>query len=203
MEFKSKHLIATEANLNNPSKVLLLVGEIMRSRIQNAFAEQSRGSHNWSGRGVPNIMGIIEDLEKSPNVKERRFDARPALLDTGNLIKSFGKGAPNMALTGKYIIEVGTPVPYAPKLNVGGTSEKDISKTVKKNLTIYLRKIRRKAKKSDNNIIKERMIDRSKSLGWLFSRDKVEVHIIARPFAIITSQDMKDIVKLIKKEFTR
>ena len=189
MKFNSKHLAAAEANLNNPIKILLLIGEVMRSRIANAFANQARGNFKWRERGVPNIMGIIDDLGRGSTIKGRRFEQGKSLMDTGNLLRSFGRGNPNMEIPNKNTIEVGTPVPYAGTLNVGGTSEKDVTKTVKKNLSIYLKTKKGKTMRS--------------KIGWLFSRDTVKVNIVARPFAIVTEQDMQDIVKIIKKEFTK
>jgi phage gpG-like protein len=194
MKFNIKNLGAIEGNLSHPIKIMKQVGEMMRGRMQNAFAEQSRGRFLWRERKVPNIMGIIDDLEKGPRVKDRRFNPRPALKDTGALERSFGAGQRNVEMPTKLRVEIGTPVEYAPTLNVGGTSEKKVTRQVKKNLSIYLKRMRKK---------KGGLSDQAKKLGWLFRKDSVKVDIPARPFAIITQVDMKDIVKTTKDKFQK
>lgn len=205
MKFTSASLGAVEGNLSNPTRILRQIGETMRGRIQAAFKAQSRGEFRWRERRTPNIMGIISDLERNSNVKERRFDSRPALEDTGNLLRSFGLREA-IGMPTKYKVEVGTPLPYAPTLNVGGTSEKEVTPQVKRNLSIYLKRMRgqmKKAKKEGNEIKGQKLSDRARSLGWLFRKKTVRANIPARPFAIITALDLKDVVRIIKGEFLK
>jgi phage gpG-like protein len=195
MEFNSRALGNLNKNLKHPSRIINQIGEMMRSRMQRSFAEQSRGQYSWKARGVPNIMGILSDLERTSGInKSRRFEPRPALMDTSNLLKSFGKGKNNIEMPSKFKVDVGTPVEYAPKLNVGGESKKDVTSGIKKNLGIYLKRLRGQARRSVTNGKKQMLNDRIKGLGWLFGRTSVTVKIPARPFAIITQQDMKDMI---------
>lgn len=198
-----KKFEAIKNNIDNPGRILKQIGEMIRSRMQNAFVEQSRGAYKWRERKTPNIMGILSDLELGTRVKKRRFDSRPALVDTGTLLRSFGRGERNIELTKKTRLEVGTPISYAPTLNIGGESSMRITKTMKKNLAKYLKRDRGRAKRSDNLAIQQQSKDRNKQLGWIFKKDEVKTRIPARPFAIITPIDLKDSVAIIKKEFTR
>lgn len=203
MKYRSRGLDAFNNNINNPARILRQMGELMRSRIAQSFPNQARGNIQWPGRGVPNVMGAIEDLGKSSTIKERRFESRKALMDTGTLLRSFGRGEANTEITSKYKIEVGTPLPYAPVLNTGGESEKAVTRAVKENLARYLKRMRGKAKRSVSGLAKDKFSERAKSLGFLFRRDRVKVNIRPRPFAVVDEQDTRDFVRIINREILK
>lgn len=138
-----------------------------------AFENQGR-SEPWKPRSTPNVAGIIEDL-KTGTIKERRFEASPALVDTGELKKSGGT-----VIHGNTIIW-GTNVPYAPKHQFGSSEiiENPIPDMLKsgggKRIERELRKLARKG------------FDRT-AQGLRVRRDYT-IEIPARPFVEFTKED--------------
>lgn len=88
--------------------------------IEN-FEQQGRVT-KWKPRSAPNTAGIIADLEAGGTIKEHRFDALPALQDTGKLRESGGT-----EIRGNTIYW-GTNVPYAAEMHFGG--EKSIANPI-------------------------------------------------------------------------
>ena len=187
--FYINNMKVIEKNTKEPQKVMKQVGEFLRSKMAESFGNQSRGSFKWRPRHVPNIMGILSDLEHGSTVKGRRFEERPALKDTGDLSRSLGMGAHNIEYPSKVKVEVGSPMEYAGTMNAGGEVKKPITETIRKNLNIFLKRKKNK--------------DLRKKLGWLFSKKEYVTTVPARPFAIITETDMKDCVDIIKEKFNK
>jgi phage gpG-like protein len=75
-----------KTNLENPEPALKGIGAMMVSESQRAFTEQKFGEDEWRPRAVPNIAGIISDFHAGKREPpKRRFEDRPALVDTGAL----------------------------------------------------------------------------------------------------------------------
>ena len=74
-----------EKNLDNPKAALEQIGVLMVAESQRAFKEQQFGAKKWDQRAPVNVFGIIADFHIGGRAKppERRFDRRPALIDTG------------------------------------------------------------------------------------------------------------------------
>lgn len=99
------------------------IGVYLRERARSRFQDQSFGGDEWAERSVPNIAGIISDFQdrgRSPSaIPLRRFEARPALIDTGTLRKSIDYRVEDDGAT----VTVGTNLPYARKMQEGGRSD--------------------------------------------------------------------------------
>ena len=85
------------AKIKNLEPVLKTIGKEMEIESHRAFlnTEQKFGSFDWPPRygGIPfpakiNYAGALQDLTDGPRVKDRRFDDRPALRDSGLLGRS-------------------------------------------------------------------------------------------------------------------
>lgn len=92
-------------------------GRYLVAKAREAFSKQGRdGKGAWVPRGVPNVAGILSDLERGNSIAERRFDARPAGMDTGRL-----RAAVFYEVRGDYVV-VGSRVHYAKKFQEGGAT---------------------------------------------------------------------------------
>lgn len=182
------------------------MGAYVVSQAERAFSDQHRGAAQWPERGVPNVAGILSDLEKGPNVKARRFDPRPAGVDTGRL-RRFSM-SDNYGQTAKGF-EVFTTVPYAEKFQEGGVTEIEVTREMADNLALAMRKARRTAKKakrgpvmSFNEKAASKAVDAGHlaSLGWIFTfakrGQKVRIEQPARPFLTVERDDEKALVRI-------
>lgn len=121
--------------LANPRPILSWIGVYMVRKTMKAFRDQKYGTNAWKPRRVPNVPAALRDLDKSPNVKARRFQARPALVDTGRLRGSF-----SWRFLSGVAIEYGSNVPYARLHHAGGISSITITASMLKNLSTWLKK---------------------------------------------------------------
>lgn len=127
-----------EENIRDLSGVLDSVGFFLVSVSQRAFAEQGNPPGSWPARRVPNIAGVISDLRHSSRIKDRRFDPRPALVDTGELRRSvWWETHQNGVTIGSY----GPAQAYADVQHSGGESEtEEITSDVVKRLREWLQR---------------------------------------------------------------
>lgn len=195
-----------DALLHSPGKLLKRLGVFMVAQGKRAFAEQRFGSAVWPKRypNQPdgesfNVAGAIKDLQSAPRVKDRRYDPRPAGRDEGDLMRRLTYEVSGTAL------QVGSDVPYAQRFHAGGSSVQDINSTVRRNLTIWLRTVRRGAKRAarrDGTLgprggaprtIEERL------MGPLFSQSTHTTKSPARPFVGITSDVESELITEIKR----
>ena len=68
-------------------------GELLVKQSVKSFKDQRKeGGKKWQARGgsgkVKNIAGLLEDFRVASKPKSRRFDARPAAVDTGAGVKA-------------------------------------------------------------------------------------------------------------------
>lgn len=170
-------------NLESPTKVLEQIGEMMVSESQRAFKKQRFGRDRWKRRAPINVYGIIADFaakgRRAPPA--RRFETRPALVDTGRLRGSIAKEVSGQTVT------VGSNLPYAAVLHSGGPiSSKKITPEVQKKLGKWLKGKGSKFKTA---------------LGWLLNKKwtnkKLEGEVDARPFVGLTKQTRADIKTLV------
>lgn len=158
--------------------LLQQIGALLTARTQAAFRQQGRGGNRWAPRAVPNVAGIVSDLAAGKNPPARRFQPRPALVDTGRL-----RGSINWQLNGGDEVEVGTAVPYAAQHQEGGTSTLLVTQAVKDGLANLLRQ-------------KPQL---EADLAFLFNEDRLDVDLPARPFLLITAKDERDINELVRQ----
>lgn len=175
--------VRLERNLEKPDAALRQIGTLMVAESQQAFREQKHGKNPWDKRRVPNIMGIIADFHAGVRTPPaRRFEARPALRDTGRLA-----GSIDYKLVADNVVEVGSNLPYAAVLHSGGTVEsKPITEQVRTLLAEFLRGPGKAHRKS---------------LGWIlnpkFAGRTIRGKVPARPIVGITKQTIDDVLEVV------
>lgn len=161
------------------------IGIGMLFSATEAFKKMRRGRHKWPPRGVPNVMGVLSDLERGADPPKRRFDKTDAKKkvgrDTGALLASLSPS--KLSSPTATTIEVGTRLPYASKFALGHRSSKAVSGLMKDRLADFLQTNPR----------------HSPSLSFLFNRDRHEITVPPRPFMIFTRQDRRDASEILQE----
>lgn len=201
------------SKIEDPAPLMKKVGLVLLRESSRSFELQRFGDVPWLHR-YPNqadpfvsYAGAVADLEKGPNIKARRFERRPALVDTNTLRRSLSP-ASGMLGAGKYWVEVGTNVGERADANQQGlTTVQAVTATVKKNLGLWLKKIHRKADRERRaGVITEKthkQVTASDKLVFLFHVDELVTQHVKRPFVGITPQGDKDIQRVITEFFRR
>lgn len=166
-----------QERLANLRPLLTEIGVTLTAKSQESFRKQSYGRTKWPGRMVPNVPGIVGDLNRNMRPPKRRFQPRPALVDTGKLRQSIS------FQVGQTDVVVGTNLEYAAQQQEGGVSKVRLLKSSRKALAELLR---------------ERP-ELRKDLGWLFSKPKFEVKIRPRRFVGYDNEDRATVRDLIGK----
>lgn len=161
--------------ISKPEQALTAIGALVTARSTARFAAQKFGTQPWPPRAIPNVMGTVADLEAGRGFKERRLQDRPALVDYGRL-----KGSISWRITGPREVEIGTNLPYAAKLQYGGTSTLPVTKKVKDGLAALLRQ----------------RPELRPFFGFLFNLDEVSTEIPARRFVGLDAQDRRDVRRI-------
>lgn len=156
-----------------PKRALDIVGPSLIASTRRRFLRQRTGGIKWVARNVPNIAGIMMDLNKGVSIPGRRNRPRPALVDTGALRDSI-----QFKTTGGTSAALFATVPYAKIHQDGGTTKIKVTQNMRKNL------------KRKRQSFKEKF-------GWLFTKDEVSFQIPKREFLRITRKDIKQIQKAI------
>lgn len=160
--------------LENPRPALERVGALMLAASQKAFEDQAYGPERWperyEGQSEPfiNIAGALSDVARDRQIKGRRFDRRPALIDTGTL-----RGSMTFALKGKKSVSVGTTVPYAAKHLFGLTSTQAVTDVARKRLVKEYRRFKR---------LGGPRFEAFKKLGFLHTVSQLNTNIQKRVF---------------------
>ena len=118
-----------ETRVKNPQVLTKQLGAYLEAKTTQTFRTQGRGSVKWEPRRVPNLPGTVKDLEGGGNPKTSRFIEKPALIDTGRL-----RGSIRSKPAGKFVVEVGTTVPYANKHHTGATSRMPVPERLRGNI---------------------------------------------------------------------
>ena len=133
------NLRALRARLDNLEPLLEAIGALLVEQSDLAFAEQRLGEFVWAERYPSqdepfiNIAAALRDLDEAPRIFDRRFDRRPALVDTQQLVKSI-----QPQVTGEDTVVAGTTVEYAPTHQHGLDTLMLITETMRNNLAIVL-----------------------------------------------------------------
>lgn len=160
--------------LEDPRPALERVGAIMLAASQKAFEDQSYGPERWperyEGQSNPfiNIAGALSDVARDRQIKGRRFDRRPALIDTGVL-----RGSLTFALKGKKAVRVGTTDPKAPKHLFGLQSVQEVTEVARKRLIKEYKRFKRAG---------GARFQAFKKLGFLHTVKTLETNIQQRVF---------------------
>lgn len=158
-------------------------GELMVRRTQDAFRLQGR-SEPWPPRGGPsgiNRIGVLRDLEEGRNPPARRFDPRPAGMDTGTLRNSPAwEPVPGG-------IRFGSSVAHAEDFQEGKEVTIPITGTLRKRLAAWLKKLPEGIKEAARA-----------AFGPLFTLGVLKVKVPGRVYVEITDQDRDDCQKILQ-----
>jgi len=174
--------------LRRPRALLKQMGAMMESASQEAFTLQRLGDIEWPHRypnqGEPfvNVAGLVSDLNRGATIKERRFQRRPALQDTGQLGASI-----RSRVVSDDRVEVGTPLERGATHQYGLTSQQPITPEAKKGLSKWLL--------SDQG----RPFQKKLSFLLMPARRTLDTQVVERPFLGITDELEDDMVELIEE----
>ena len=156
------------------------IGVTVASRFQQRFT----GNPPWEDRAIPNVGGIVRYLQKgqvTPEIPNRFFQSRPALVDTGRLRASI-----THEVVDDHTVAVGTNAEYARKQQLGLPSTlpgagKHGDANVRRGLASWLK----------------RHPEDKESLAWLFGRDEITITPRARDFLLVTPEieaEVRDVI---------
>lgn len=160
--------------LEDPRGALTRVGALMLAASQKAFDDQSYGPERWperyEGQSEPfiNVAGALSDVLRDRQIKGRRFDRRPALVDVGTL-----RGSLTFGLKGKKSVSVGTTDPKAPKHLFGLKSVQNVTDVARKRLSKEYRRFKKQG---------GARFEAFKKLGFLHTVNQLETNIQKRVF---------------------
>lgn len=169
----------------DPRPLLEAIGLMMVGKTQSAFRDQGRGGQRWQARGVPNRAGILEDLRAGKSPPERRFQDRPAGIDTGRLRSSIAYRIEGETVT------IGSKLDYASDVQRGANKTISIDAGMRRALAEWLR-----------SLSKDRRRDMRRAFGYLFHSGVFKIVTPPRPFVMVTDEDRRQIVELARKYFT-
>ena len=165
------------------------IGRFLQERSRERFSEQSFDGDQWPARSVPNIAGIIRDLSRGrrpTQLPKRRFEGRPALVDTGSLKKSIGYSVSDDAT----VVTVGSPLEYARKMQEGGEVRIPTPVDIQQGLRRVASGPQVK-ELDDPSAAARRLIAASR-------KDEYESEVPARPFIALDEQDIDDIMEMLE-----
>lgn len=177
---------ALEDLLTNAAPILDALGFFMRSRAEAAFHDQGRPGGAWPERAVPNIPGIIHDFHGGlAKPKAKRFESRPAVIDTNDLSRSI-----RHQLVAADAVEIGVHGPaqaYADIQQFGGDTETlTVTQAFQDWLYAWIQTREGSAWRHQ--------------LGWLlngkFTGQTLPWTVRARPFLVVLPEDVDDFAEL-------
>lgn len=160
--------------LEDPRPALRRIGALMLAESQRSFQDQAYGGERWPARyeGQPepfiNVAGALEDVKRGRQIRDRRFDRRPALVDTGTL-----RGSLTFRLRGARSVSVGSTVPYASQHLFGLQSTQAVTNVARRTLVREYRRFKRGGGER---------FEAFKKLGFLHTVRQLETNIQRRPF---------------------
>lgn len=200
------------ALLAKPETLLKQFGTLIALRAQRAFKDQRRGSFAWKERATPNVPGILSDIRRGATPPRRRFESRPAVVDTGHLAGSIA-----YRVTGAKTVEIGSVVPYASIQQYGGEVDIPIDMDLKHKIRDFLGKQDRKAQNMARRAfgpMGPRSVDPAKAasadaastmwrkiLGPYLNPKVTGItwNVTPRPFVLVDAEDFKDFRTIIHK----
>lgn len=133
-------MVVLKDNLRRPEEAGKQIGTLMVRVSNKSFREQALGELAWKPRSVfvkdargtrylANVAGIISDFRRGSTPPARRFEPRPALIDTKTLQNSV---AYRLEMEeGRCTIVTGTVQPYASTHFHGGEVSQEITPATK------------------------------------------------------------------------
>ena len=177
--------------LENLDPLLNAIGALLLETTDRAFEEERFGTIPWPerypGQNSPfiNIAGALRDLSTGPRIKARRFNRRPALVDTGRLRGSF-----RFQVTSDDTVTAGTTVEYAPNHHIPLPSTQPVTEQAKQNLREVIQREGRGPRRGA-----------LKKLLFLLKEDSLTTEPAWRPMIGTTDETESDIAELIQEYF--
>ncbi len=170
-------------NLKDPTPIMESLGAFVKAGSAQRFDDQGDPPLSWPERMTPNIPGVIADMNRSPNIKARRFQGRPAAIDTNRMAASV-----DYVVVSPEMVLIGSNLEYAGTQFHGGESQTEaITEKGQGNLWTFLRSGRGSAHRSD--------------LGFLLNRkmtgQRIDVEIQSREFIGMNEREREEAVELI------
>lgn len=166
------------------------IGAVLVATAQRAFREQRLGDVQWPQRypqqtSAPyvNVAGLVADLGRGQKPPKRRFEPRPALMDTGELRGSVDSD--RAMVLEPFSVVVRSDRPYSLTQQEGGISTLLVDTKVRYGLMKFLRKRK----------------DLRARLGWLFQtnyEDVLETKVNPRPFLGVTDDARRKILRIVE-----
>jgi len=188
-----------EAIVNDPA-VTNAIGRHLVTKCRGAFTAQRRGPVIWPERHVPNVAGILHDLNTGSSIDPKRWSPRPAGVDTGAL-----KASITFRTTKNQII-LTSNVPYAGDFEEGGERTIQITQMAMTNLGKLLQSGKRNKAKGlhlDKRTREGKAQDRISKLAWIMGKGKrdgsVKLKVPPRPFLTIEDEDLDEIAEIVKR----
>lgn len=132
------------ALLEDPRDLLAKVGAVLSAQAQKAFLEQEFDGEEWPERYPSqedpfiNIAGALSDFSGgSVAPRGRRFDRRPAAMDTKRLFLALDSDEA-VRTPSTFVVEVGPDVEYASRVQFGGRSSQPVTQEAKKKIGKWL-----------------------------------------------------------------
>lgn len=202
--FDDKAIVRLEKKLGGLPAMMKRVGMILLRDSMQAFERQAFGDIKWPERypnqhgGKVNIAGAVSDLQHGSTIKDRRFEPRPAAMDTGKLKRSL-----TVLVADGLSVTVGTNLPYANIQHQGGETTQAVTPAVKANLRKWILKTEKAyTKDSFPSLMLVRKNSAAKRLYFLLEHDVNELvtQVNPRPFVGITEDARRDVAEAITGE---
>lgn len=180
--------------LAHPERSLHACGAYLVGRAQRAFADQGRGGDSWPERAIPNRIGVLRDLQAGRQPPERRWDGKPAGVDTGRLRSSIA-----YRVEGNTVV-VGSNLDYASDVQLGSSATIELDAQLRSALAAWLRKLSNAAKraKRESYPAKEARYSLARAaFGPLFRAGALRVEVPPRPFLGVTDEDRRQLLAIV------
>jgi len=181
-EIETKIDVPREPTPDEQEKIDQLLATELERRVKERFANQ--GFWSWQERAVPNIFGIIKDLNVGSDIdaKKRRWTSKGTGVDTGALKNSISITAKG---NGEFVFSC---LDYGRKFHEGGSGRVPFGSAFRKNLYKWYKKKKNKEKRS--------------LLAWLFGYSKkhsiYEIETPAR--SLVEEEDVIEVANAAYKE---
>ena len=163
---------------------LQVMGEVLATQAHEAFEIQSLSELAWEPRypnqrsdPFVNVAGVLADLNAGQDPKARRFENRPAGIDSSSLVKSI-----DVKEVTESSVTVGSEAYHAQMFQKGGQRSQPVTEDAKIRLLYLL----------------EERPELGSRLGTLLDLDELVTRVVPRPFMGITDNNRKDFVEVLE-----
>lgn len=194
-----------ESAAKDTTPLMKQIGALNVEASQNAFNDQKFGKYEWPERypfqrgAKLNVAGALSDFNAGKkNPKPNRFEARPALMDTGHLQKSISFQVLNSTTE-----ETGTAMPYASLHQQGGTSTQPITNTAKEGIIDWLWTPSSRKGPFITWKFRKGRAEYASKLGPLLFKGELRTKVSKRPFIGMTDELMSNIINATIRYFQK